>query len=818
MANNYNNYSHEQLIRQLHSRDKEIEILKHRLHSGIKPRVSGIPAEVNSNNRTSPFNDIKPVCQDNFVLSETWLHSIFEQAIVGIAQVDLHGRFLFINDQYCQDFGYAKGELLLMRMQALPFIDDLPFIMKSVQALANGGPDFHTEIRYRRKDGSIFWGRSSVTGIRDTVGTVLSIVVASADITQYKLAEDKYRTQTRLQTIVDTLTNGIITINSEGRIITFNRAAEGMFGFTEAEIKGHNFRELMPFPYNEQIDAYFEACANSGKSRLTSKSRDIWGKRKNGTMFPMSLGLGGFFQGNERFFTGIIEDISERKATETALRESEERLAFAMDASGEGVWDWDIVEGKAIHNHKCFELLGLHCDENINSPRFFSTLIHDDDREAVLGRIQQALNGDGHYCSEHRLLHSDGTYIWVLEKGTVVKRDGLGAPLRMVGSFADISERKKAERSLQESERRFRQITESLPQLVWTCQPDGTCDYLSRQWVEFTGIPETEQLGYRWIEQVHPADRRNLLRQWKATLKAGTHYTVEYRIRRHDGDYHWFEGRAILLRDEAGQVRKWFGSSTDITERKQVEQQLREHQQHYERLLKLEVASQTVAAIAHELNQPLNAAASYTDAALLFLEADTIKLEQLRTALLLNAQQIQRGGQVIHELCRFLRHGDIKTETFDPRALVETVLRNCEADGLLGKFTVITELAEQCPAVRADSFQIEKVLNNLIRNAIEAMEDAKMDSGALFVFVRPASNGDYAQITVRDTGPGLSENAIKQLFHPFFTSKPKGLGIGLAISRAMINAQGGELWAEANAVPGAIFHVTIPYANETLPW
>jgi|GEM_PF-4579294 len=150
--------------------------------------------------------------------------------------------------------------------------------------------------------------------------------------------------------------------------------------------------------------------------------------------------------------------------------------------------------------------------------------------------------------------------------------------------FRVTTERRKREEALRESERRFRQLVDSIPQLVWTCQPEGPCDFLSRQWLDYTGIPESEQLGYGWLNQIHPDDREGLLQTWNTAVATGIDFQVEFRIRRFDGTYKWFDTRAVPWTDADGRIIKWFGSNTDITERKQAEAVLRDSEARYRSL------------------------------------------------------------------------------------------------------------------------------------------------------------------------------------------------------------------------------------------
>ena len=151
----------------------------------------------------------------------------------------------------------------------------------------------------------------------------------------------------------------------------------------------------------------------------------------------------------------------------------------------------------------------------------------------------------------------------------------LGSISEWVGTCIDITERNLAEKVIKDNEKRFRELIESLPQLFWTCRVDGPCDYLSRQWVEYTGIPEEEQLGYRWLEQLHPDDKDRTVSEWMEKVKTGDSFDIEFRIRRNDGVYHWFKTRAVPMRDAEGNILKWFGSNTDFDEIKKAEEQLR---------------------------------------------------------------------------------------------------------------------------------------------------------------------------------------------------------------------------------------------------
>jgi C4-dicarboxylate-specific signal transduction histidine kinase len=283
----------------------------------------------------------------------------------------------------------------------------------------------------------------------------------------------------------------------------------------------------------------------------------------------------------------------------------------------------------------------------------------------------------------------------------------------------------------------------------------------------------------------------------------------EWRFHRKDGSV--FPGEVMSRRLPDGRLQAIL---RDITERKAVEKdrQLTEQRFKMEESFRLYVATQTAAAIAHELNQPLTAIASYAEVALFLLRAGSPDPKKLQYALENTEKQAQRAGQVTRQLMALLHKGETVTEPVDLKATLEDALGIVRANGELGGFTVRLEVAAGLPAVQANRLQIEKVLVNLLRNALEAMRDKRLRSGTITLSAQRVEGEPMARVTVRDRGKGLDGEALKTIFQPFYTTKPKGLGMGLAVSRALIEAHGGKLWAEPNAGPGASFHFTLPFA------
>lgn len=296
-----------------------------------------------------------------------------------------------------------------------------------------------------------------------------------------------------------------------------------------------------------------------------------------------------------------------------------------------------------------------------------------------------------------------------------------------------------------------------------------------------------------------------------AKLGGGGVIRSEWLFRRKDGSV--FPGEVMGRRLPDGRLQAFL---RDITERKLAERagELAEQRLQMEESCRFLVAIQTAAAIAHELHQPLTAIASYAEVALLLLRTGSPDPQKLRHVLQNTERQVYRAGQVTRQLLALLHKGETPTEPVDIGKSLENALAILRADGKLGEFMVDLDIAPGLPPVQANRLQIEKVLVNLLHNGLESMLDLGLRAGTVKVAARAAADDDSkVHVMVRDCGKGLDAQSHRSIFQPFYTTKPKGLGMGLAVSRALIEAHGGKLWAEPNAGPGASFHFTLPIAR-----
>ncbi len=302
--------------------------------------------------------------------------------------------------------------------------------------------------------------------------------------------------------------------------------------------------------------------------------------------------------------------------------------------------------------------------------------------------------------------------------------------------------------------------------------------------------------------------------QWPVprALRGESAVNAEFTLHRCDTDDQWMGSYTFApVRDQDGVIIGAVVAARDITARKRSEAELNGLRAEMDRITRFHVANETIAAIAHELNQPLNAVVSYSDAARRMLDAGIQKPDELTHALEANAQQAKRAGQVVHQLLAFISQGMMETEVLDLNETVHNVLARMKDYGL-GAFKSRLEFEPNLAAVRVNRLQVEKVLINLIQNAIEAMHGAGIKPKQVTLATRTSDDENMAQVTVGDSGPGIDAQTLQRLFDPFFTTKTKGLGMGLSISRSIVEAQEGRLWAESAPGAGARFHFTLPFA------
>ena len=359
---------------------------------------------------------------------------------------------------------------------------------------------------------------------------------------------------------------------------------------------------------------------------------------------------------------------------------------------------------------------------------------------------------------------------------------------------------------LQKQEEKFREAVETMPGLAFVADSEGRRTFVNKGWVDYTGLSVEQASNSGWQAAIHPDDRKRVLEKWQASLASGEPFEYETRLRHGtNGDYRWFQTRVVPLRDKRGKVVKWCGLATDIEDRKRAEE-LQADLAHTNRVSLL---GELAASISHELKQPITATITNARTSQRWLRRDQPDLDEIREA----AERIEKDGvratEIIDRLRALYKKTPPQRELIDVNQILNEMVLMMRGEANRLGVSIRTDLGADIPKITADRVQLQQVFMNLMLNGFEAMQDS---GGVLTVKSEPQDG--QVMISVSDTGVGLPDDETARIFDAFVTTKPQGSGMGLAISRSIIESHGGHLWATANDGRGATFHFTLPAAIE----
>lgn len=349
-----------------------------------------------------------------------------------------------------------------------------------------------------------------------------------------------------------------------------------------------------------------------------------------------------------------------------------------------------------------------------------------------------------------------------------------------------------------------------LPVSAWTLKPDGTPDFVNQVWLQFAGqtLDFVRSHPEAWMAAVHPEDREVAAKAFWEGVHGGQGFAMETRsLRARDGTYRRHLQQAVVLRDSEGKVLRFVGTTTDIDDQKRAEEALRQALTDLARINRVTTMGELTASLAHEINQPITGAITNANACLRWLDREKPDLDEVRAA----ATRIVRDGhlasQIIGRIRAQFEKGAPNREIFDVSEIIRETVGLLRGEALRYNISVHTELADDLPKIVGDRVQLQQVAMNLIVNSIEAMKD--VDGVREMVITSQRAENEQILVSVRDTGVGVPPQLAEQIFDPFFTTKPHGTGMGLRISRSIVESHGGNLWVTTDARRGATFHFTV---------
>jgi PAS domain S-box-containing protein len=521
------------------------------------------------------------------------------------------------------------------------------------------------------------------------------------------------------------------------------------------------------------------------------------------TLIALLVGLLGllFIVRDLRAARRLDHEIAERKRAEDTLHSTEQlyqQILDSIDQNFRMLWG-----NKAFRDYfnMTNEELRETLDSSFNTPEFSQEYNDVDAHVLNTGKISNV--------PEESVTRHDGqVHHFHTIKAPLFDQNG--KVQKLVGVARDITEGKKSKDALKESEERFRLLSEAIPQQVWTAKPDGSLDYVNQHVLEYLVCSREEILKQGWQQFLHPNDRPLCLERWAKARETRQPYEMEFRLcRRGDPTYHWHLGRALPLINTEGQVVKWFGTNTDITQLKQLEQQLRQAQ-------KMEAIGTLAGGIAHDFNNILMGILGYAELA----KAKTRANEGVQG----NLEEIiiagQRAKELVQQILAFSRQTDQDQRPLDLNVLVKEVCKLLRAS-LPSTIDIHQIFSEGSFAIVGDPIQLHQVVMNLCANAEYAMRERGGILELKVDRVRDAiqdketplhpTAGSIIRLTVRDTGVGMAPDVVHRIFDPFFTTKGvgEGTGMGLAVVHGIVTSHGGGI--DVQSEPGVGTTVTIDF-------
>jgi PAS domain S-box-containing protein len=446
---------------------------------------------------------------------------------------------------------------------------------------------------------------------------------------------------------------------------------------------------------------------------------------------------------------------------------------------------------------------------------------HEDDMAFGSEAFAQSIATGNWLEVEVRARRFDGAYRWIRTYGAPI-RDVSGRIVLWCTLFVDVDDRKRAQEELAASERDLRLIVDSMPGMVAVCSARGELETVNNRVFEYFGatLDQFKQWMADWETGglVHEDDSARTREIFTRTIATGTWTDHEYRLRRSDGTYRWFRSHMAPHRDASGRVVRWYNLLIDVHDRKLAESELRRaHDSLAEARSELERASRAMslgilaASIAHEINQPLSGIVTNASTCLRLLAADPPDLDGALETARRSIRDGHRASDIVTRLRTLFANKEFAAAPINlnetARHVVALMLNELQRNGVALRF----ELAHELPFVTGDHVQLQQVILNLLLNASDAMRS--VEHRARQIVIETVHDVDTVRLAVRDTGVGIPPDSLGKLFDAFFTTKADGMGIGLSVSRSIVERHGGRLWATANEGPGATFAFAIPVAR-----
>jgi PAS domain S-box-containing protein len=679
-------------------------------------------------------------------------------------------------------------------------------------AAALKGAPYDIEHRILVGDG-LKWVRERAVVEFGPTGKAVKGTGTVQDVTERKGVEEERRESAeRFRAIADYTYDWESWVGNDGALLWLNPAVERITGYSVDECM------VMPgFPIPIIAEADRERVARQIGEAVRGSSRNDFEFRvrhKDGRLVWVAASWQPIYdaRGARLGHRSSIRDIGERKKTEEALRRSETYLAEAQRLSHTGSWAWDVARNIfTFSSEENCRIYGVDKQEDLETEGVLR-VVHPEDRERVKNSRERSLREKVDTCDEFRIILPDGTIKHIHAIRHPILNDA-GEVVELVGTSVDITDRKRAEDALRESETRFRTFVDHAADAFFMLDVEqGIIIDVNRPACESLGYTREELIGMQPMTFHLDSDRA----QMKATAEqaaAGETVVDIHWHRRKDGALSPVEVHTSLV--SYGGRRFLLKVARDITDRVRAEEQhdrLRQLEAELAHINRVSMLGELAASIAHELGQPLSGVVSNGSACLRWLAREEPNLEEAQEAARRIVRDGKRAGEVIARIRALTKRTTVPRERLDLNDTLRDVLVLVADEAKRNAVSIHTQFDAPAP-VGGDRVQLQQVALNLVINAIEAMTSVEGRPRELMIVTRNL-DPDQVQVTVEDSGTGLNPTTIDKIFDPFYTTKPTGMGMGLSICRSIVQAHEGRLWAETKDAPGARFHFTLPISHE----
>jgi len=678
-------------------------------------------------------------------------------------------------------------------------------------AVATGKP-FEVEVRGRSAGGEYRWFLVRAEPVRDEKGTIVKWYGSNTDIEDRKRAIEALReSEAQWREVFEHNPVMYFMVDANGAVLSVNTFGAAQLGYTVGELLGQSVLNVF---FEEDRGLVQKNVAFCLKNIGQTHSWEVRKVRKDGSALWVRENAKAVRRLDSQVILLIAcEDITERKQTENALRQSEKFLTEAQRLSHTGSFGWRTATGEIIWSEETFRIFGYDKTPSVTIDMVIQRILPDD--RALAQQVIDRASSDGKdFDHEYRLLMPDGTVKYVHAVAHAVN-DASGSTA-FVGAVTDITARKQAELERRESEQRFRDYAETASDWFWETGPDHRLSSVTQK-----GGPVSAQIGFvPWAFATDLGEEPEKWRLHLADLEEHTPFRdFKYRTTRADGSVRHIAVSGKPVFDAEGRFLGYRGVASDVTKAvraEQAEEELHEALADLAHVTRVTALGELTASIAHEVNQPLAAVVTNAEACLRWLDRETPNLDEARSAVKSIVNDGNRAGEVIERVRALVNKTPTRKVPLNINDVVSEVITLVQYELFSHRVSLRMELAPALPLIVADRIQLQQVILNLVINGIEAMQSL-MDRPREVVIQTQQDAPSQILVAVKDCGVGVAGENVDRLFDAFFTTKSSGMGMGLSICRSIIDAHGGRLSVTSDVGAGATFQFTLPLCRKDDP-